>query len=50
MASKLGYDAYIYSVNGVYHVQIGAFKDKKNADNLARMAEENGFDTYVYKE
>lgn len=49
-ASKLGYDAYIYSANGVYRVQIGAFKDKKNADNLAGMAKKNGFDTYVYQE
>jgi N-acetylmuramoyl-L-alanine amidase len=35
---------------GVYRVQIGAFRTKENADDLAERAITRGFQTYVYQE
>ena len=31
----------------LYKVQTGAFKDRKNADDLARKLKNAGFDTYI---
>lgn len=33
--------------NGMYYVQVGAFKDKKNALNLAEKIKKSGFDVYI---
>jgi len=36
--------------NGVYKVQVGAFHDKKNADELVEALKKLGYDPYVYFE
>jgi|SRR5690625_1698715 len=38
------------SSSKLYKVQIGAFGNKKNADNLAKKAKSKGFDQYIVKE
>ena len=34
----------------LYHVQIGAFKNKANADDLARSLRNKGYSTFIKKE
>jgi len=36
--------------NGLFRVQIGAFKDRNNADTVENKAKSNGFQTYVKQE
>ncbi|MDZ5782120.1 peptidoglycan-binding protein [Marinococcus luteus] len=38
------------SVDQIYKVQIGAFEDKGNSEELAKELEAKGFDTYIVKE
>lgn len=38
------------STGGLYKVQVGAFSNKENADDLAKELEAKGYDAYVYEE
>ncbi|MEK5065882.1 N-acetylmuramoyl-L-alanine amidase [Cytobacillus sp. FSL R5-0596] len=38
------------SAKGLYKVQVGAFSDKKNADNLAAELKKKGYSTYIVHE
>lgn len=38
------------STNGLYKVQAGAFKDKKNADELVDKLKQDGYEAYLFQE
>lgn len=45
---ELGLDTYVIgSGNGPYYVQVGAFRDKSNADRLAEDLKVKGYDVYI---